>query len=169
MAAILDFTVSAVTPADMRVEIDLSGVNYTFDRADGADQGDYVDPQGRFTVGCILVTHPQLPGFRVYFRSDGDGCRDEVVFEYGDPWVTATPADLGAYTATITKNRTIIATVSVPAHYWMARWRWFSAQRPVTQTIAQLNAANLLPVFDASRLGVATRSAREASYFPAQK
>lgn len=166
MAAILDFTVMAVMPADMKVEIDLSGVNYTFDRANGTDQGDYVDPQGRFTVGCILVTNPQLPGFRVYFRSDSDGCRDEVVFEYGDPWVTTTPTDLGAYTASITKNGTIVATVSVPAHYWMARWRWFSAPRPVTQTIAQLNAANLLPVFDASRLGIATRPAPAATYAP---
>jgi len=117
MAAILGFNVMAVMPADMKVEIDLSGVNYIFDRANGTDQGDYVDPQGRFTVGCIMVTNPQLPGFRVYFRSDGDGCRDEVVFEYGDPWATAAPADLGAYTATVVKNGTTIAAVSVSAHY----------------------------------------------------
>lgn len=166
MAAILDFHVLAVMPADMTVVINPCGVDYTFDRANGTDQGCYVDPEGRFTVGCILVTHPQLPGFRVYFRSDDNGCRDEVVFEYGDPWVTATPADLGAYTATITKNGTTIATVSVPAHYWMARWRWFSAPRPVTKTIAQLNAAKLLPVFDASQLGVATRPAAAATYSP---
>src|SRR5579863_2437103 len=144
-------------PADMTVIINPAGVNYTFDRANGTDQGNYVDPQSRFTVGCILVTNPQIPGFRVYFRSDADGSRNEVVFEYGDPWATGTQTDLGAYTATITEDGTTVATVSVSAHYWMARWRWFSTPRPVTQTIAQLNTAKLLPVFDASQLGVATR------------
>ena len=73
MAAILDFHVLAVMPADMTVVINPCGVDYTFDRANGTDQGCYVDPEGRFTVGCILVTHPQLPGFRVYFRSDDNG------------------------------------------------------------------------------------------------
>ena len=175
MAAILDFAVVAVMPADMAAEISLAGVNYIFDRANGTDQGNYVDPLGRFTVGCILVTNPQLPGFRVYFRSDSDGCRDEVVFEYNDPWITTTPADLPAYTAVITKAGDTCATVNVPAHYWGSRWRMASQDggpwtpglpRKVTRTIAELNAAKLLPVFDASRLGVATRPAPAATYSP---
>jgi hypothetical protein len=166
MAAIVCFSAIAITPSDMTVVINPAGVDYAFDRANGTDQGDYVDPQGRFTVGCILATNPQLPGFRVYFRSDADGCRDEVVFEYGDPWATGAPADLGAYTATITKSGTTVATIAVPAHYWMARWRWFSAPRAVSQSIAQLNAAKLLPVFDASQLGVATRPFTAKTYSP---
>src|SRR5690349_7386275 len=127
MAAIVGFSVIAVMPPDMTVVINLAGVAYKFDRASGTDQGNYVDPEGRFIVGCILATDPQLPAFRVYFRSDADGCRDEVVFEYGDLWTTGAPADLGAYTVTITKSGTTVATIAVPAHYWMARWRWFSA------------------------------------------
>src|ERR1700743_2318956 len=112
MATILCFNVQAIMPPDMTAIISLSGVNYTFDRANGTDQGCYADPAGRFTVGCLLVTNPQLPSFRVYFRSDADCSRDEVVFEYGDPWATTTPVDLGAYTATITKNCTTVATVA---------------------------------------------------------
>src|ERR1700722_3524195 len=166
MAAVLGFNVAGIMPADMTVVINPAGVNYTFDRAKGTDQGCYVDPLGRFTVGCILATNPQLPAFRVYFRSDADGSRDEVVFEDGCRWATGPPADLGAYTATITKNGTTIAAVAVPAHYWMARWRWFSAPRPITQSIAQLNAAQLLPVFDASKLGVTTKTLAAYPYTP---
>jgi hypothetical protein len=167
MLIINGFTVVGISDAGMVVTIQLAtGAPIIFDRAHGTDQGSYVDPQGRFTVGCILTTNPLLPGFRVYFRSDADGSRDEVVFEYGDPWATGTPADLGAYTVTITKNGATLASVSVPAHYWMARWRWQSAPRPVTATIAQLVAAKLLPQFDASQLGVATKTQPAYTYSP---
>ena len=166
MAAIVCFNAIALMPPDMTAVINVAGVDYTFDRASGADQGNYIDPQGRFTVGSILATNARLPGFRVYFRSDADGCRDELVFEYGDVWATGAPADLGAYTATIAKNGTTVATIAVSAHYWMARWRWCSAPRPVTQTITQLSAAKLLPVFDASQLGVATRPCGAAAFSP---
>lgn len=80
-----------------------TGQTYIFNVANGTDQGVYVDPRGHFRQDSILVTNPQLPNFRVYFRPDLDGGREEVVFEAGDPLVT-TPVDLGAYTATIIAN-----------------------------------------------------------------
>ena len=54
---------------DMTAIINPGGVNYTFDRANGTDQGSYVEPNGRFTVGCIRTprTHalrsvpPEIP------------------------------------------------------------------------------------------------------------
>ncbi len=97
MAAVLGFN-TGIMPADMTVVINPAGVNYTLIGRCCTDQGCYVDPLGRFTVGCILATNPQLPAFRVYFRSDADGSRDEVVFEYGDPWATGTPAQISAPT-----------------------------------------------------------------------
>ena len=142
-----------------------SGGTYTFDIANGTDQGVYVDPRGNFRQDSILVTNRALPNFRVYFRPDLDSSRDEVVFEAGDPLI-ATPADLGAYTVTIVKNGSVLATVSVPAHYWFSRWRWQSAPRPVTATIAQLVDAKFLPAYDCSQLGVATRPYSASAYTP---
>lgn len=133
--------------------------------SNGTDQGVYVDPRGHFRQDSFLVTNRDLPNFRVYFRPDLDSNREEVVFEAGDPLVTM-PVDLGAYTATIAKDGTVLATVAVPAHYWFSRWRWQSAPRPVTTTIAQLVDAHLLPAYDCTQLGVASRSYPAYEYTP---
>src|SRR5215471_10650191 len=122
MAAIVDFTVAAVMPVDITAVINRAGVDYIFDRANGTDLGCYVDPQGRFEVGCVLVTNTQLPGFRVYFRSDADGCRDEVVFEYGNIWDSTPLPNLPAYRVTVTRGSNV-GTFSIPQHVLHARWR----------------------------------------------
>jgi hypothetical protein len=146
-----DPVVSAPSTGMQAVIQPATGAAVTFDRAQGIDQGSYVDPQGQFTQGCILVTNAALPGFRVYFRSDTNGLRDEVVFERADVWATA-PTNMGAYTATIVKNGVTIGTLSVPHHDWGTVTRWQSAPRPVRTTIAALVAAKLLPAFDSTKL-----------------
>ena len=55
---------------------------------------------------------------------------------------------LGAYTAVDHAGRRDLATVDVPKHYYYSRWRWQSAPRPVTATVADLLAAKLVPHLD---------------------
>lgn len=92
----------------------------------------------------------------MFFRSDADGLRDEVVFELGDlrttpaAGVSGGPFNMPAYSVSIVKAGVTLATISVPKHYWRSRWRWQSAPRPVTTTPAALIAANLLPKYRAS-------------------
>jgi hypothetical protein len=81
--------------------------------------------------------------WRVYFRPEGDGSREEVVVEYGK--LFGPTANIGAYIATITQGSKTLATVKVPAHYFMSRWRWQSAPRPIVGNISQLKASGLLP------------------------
>lgn len=163
-------TLSASASASVTVPPLPSGLvatigSVTFDPTHGTNLGNYTDPQGRFVQGCVLCTDPAMPGFRVYFRSDTNGARDEVVFEYGDPLAT-TVADMAGYTATISKAGVTLATISVPQHFWFGRWRWQSAPRPVTTTPAALIAAGLLPHYDGSTLGTFSKTSPAFTYTP---
>ena len=153
-------------PALLSALITYNGNLYCFDQCSGSNLGNYTDPQGRFVQGCVRSTNVGLPGMTVFFRSDTDGSRDEVVFEYGNPFVTVTPINMTAYTVKITKGGATLATVSVPQHFWFARWRWQSAPRPVTTTPAALITAGLLPHYDASTLGVFAKTSPAYTYTP---
>jgi hypothetical protein len=133
----------------LRAVVTIGGTSYTFDEDFGAvDMGDYVDPDGRFIMSCKRATHPDLLNFRVDFRRiDGWQC---VIFEHGDP-LSTTPANLGAYTATITDDAGTLHTVELPAHWWNARWRWQSGPWPLPMAnVDDLVARNLLPKLDAA-------------------
>ena len=109
----------------------------------GEDIGTFV---GEFVrQRCFLATDPAFPDWRVMFRPDVDGTRDEVVVEYGRA-VGGTPANrMTPYTATIRKGDTVVYAATVPTHWWDARWRWQSAPRPVVRTPAVLTARGWIP------------------------
>ena len=88
----------------------------------------------------------------VFFRPDRTSSRLEVVFELGRMWASATPANLGAYTAQIYQGSTLLATIAVPAHYWYSRWRWQSSPRPVVGSVSQMLQQGLLPPYDQSSI-----------------
>ena len=162
-AATCSATVAAPT---LTAVITYNGNNYQFNQTSGTNLGNYTDPQGRFVQCCISATNTALPGMTVFFRSDANGLRDEVVFEYGNLWVTTQPTNMAAYTATIAKGGITLATFSVPQHFWFSRWRWQSASRPVTTTPAALIASGLLPHYDASVLGKYTPTCAAQAYTP---
>jgi hypothetical protein len=114
----------------------------TFNLSAAVDAGDYV---GQFVhQKCFVVRNRE---WTVFFRPDADGTRDEVVVERGKMWLEPgeTPSHiLHAYQATILKNGKVLAHVTVPRHWWMARWRWQSAPRPVRRSLADLVAMRVI-------------------------
>jgi len=132
----------------LTVELDYKGKTYVFDEAMGIDLGDYVEPGGHFTQRSLLTIHPELPSFRVIFRPDASGARDEVIFELGDTTAGTVAANMTAYTVKICQRDAVLATIDVPEHYWYSRWRWQSSPRPVIYNIEELQDAGMLPYFD---------------------
>lgn len=104
----------------------------------GKDLGDYV---GEFVrQKCYLAVDPAFPDWRVYFRPDADGKRDEVVVEYGRALGGTAKNWLMPYSAVIKKSGATLHTYVVPKHWWYARWKWESAARPIVRTPATLIA-----------------------------
>ena len=141
--------------SDLGVTLDFGGGNVAvFSGSNAVDQGDFI---GEFVrQKCYLAKNPAFPDWRVYFRVDADatgkriigmGFRDEVIVEYGRS-TGGTPAHIQvAYTATVTKQGSALATYAVPKHWWYARWRYQSSPRPVVRTPAMLKARGWLPNF----------------------
>src|SRR5213593_1246608 len=113
--------------ANLGVEIALPDGRHAFAARSGGDLGDYSGPG--FVQRNVAVRDPKIP-FTVFFRPDRDGGRVEVVFEWGDPF-NSNPRHLPGYVARIVEDGKTLATVKVPVHYWMSRWRWQSAPRPI--------------------------------------
>lgn len=133
----------------------IGSATHVFTQDGGTDLGTYEDPQGRFAQHCIAARSDTLPDVLVMFRPDADGKREEVVVEFGrclnnadQQYNYSSTAVIGAYTATIKQDDTVLATVQVPTHYFYSRWRWQSAPRPVTVKAADLIAAKLVPNLD---------------------
>ncbi len=114
-----------------------------FQSTAGKDLGDYVGPG--FIQRNIEVHARDIP-FTVFFRPDKDGKRVEVVFEWGDV-LKGKPRHLSAYTAQILSGTKVLATVEVPQHYWLSRWRWQSSPRPIVKTVDELKEAKLVPPY----------------------
>ena len=129
-------------PATIFLSVDLelpTGV-LSFSEEVAIDLGDYIS---EFVHQRCRVQR-QGP-WVVFFRPDADGTRHEVVVEFGGwdfqtspPTPLVTPAHFPAYIAEIRQGAEVLATVAVPAHWWMTRWRWQSAPRPVIRTMADL-------------------------------
>ena len=137
----------------LTIELALPDGPLTFAEADAVDLGDYV---GEFVQQrCLLVRNG---AWAVFFRPDADQSHLEVVVEYGGwdfsvspPTPLVTPAHVSAYTAIIRMGEESLATIDVPAHYWLTRWRWQSAPRPVVRTAADLVAMKAtLPLDEAA-------------------
>jgi hypothetical protein len=118
------------------------GTSRTFSQAAAKDAGDYV---GRFVrQKCFIAREDE---WTVFFRPDADRSRDEVVVERGLIYLAPGQQPthiLEPYTATIFKDGRQIAEVTVPRHWWLARWRWQSAPRPVRHSSSDLIARKAL-------------------------
>ena len=107
--------------------------------------------------------------FTCYFRPDVSGGRQEIVVEYGTDFDFSTyvsGAGLGriktrngvtpthiltSYTATISGGGLAApVAITVPNHFWEARWRWQSAQRPFVRSLADLVAMKAIPPYNLS-------------------
>lgn len=147
-------TISFIAPTSlgMSVTLDFGTEKLSFYESDSIDAGSYL---GEFVhQHCRLV---RIGAWTVFFRPDANGTRDEVVVEYGG-WPTpagATPSHiLTPFTATISRDGTVLAMVSVPKQFWMTRWRWQSAARPIVRKAADLYALRaLLPLSERALIG----------------
>ena len=150
--------------ATLVVEITRDAGSYVFDEASGTDLGDYCHPGGHFTQRCVLVTHPDLSNFSVFFRSDRDAARDEVVFEFGSIF-TGEPTNMGPYTARIWRGTEMLAEIEAPlGHYWHSRWRWQSAPRPIIYDPAVWMSEGLLPYYSEALFGSAIPLSNPRTY-----
>jgi hypothetical protein len=143
--------------ADLSVTLDFGGGKVaTFDGSGAVERGDFV---GEFVrQKCYLATDPSFPDWRVWFRVDADSSgqriqepitnwRDEVIVEYGRA-THGTPLHITSpYTAAIKKVGATKATYTVPKHWWYARWRYQSSERPVVRSPALLRARGWIPNF----------------------
>jgi hypothetical protein len=115
-----------------------NGSTRTFGQAAAQDAGDY---KGRFVhQKCFVARDGE---WTVFFRPDADRSRDEVVVERGKMWLAPGESPthiLEPYSATIIKDGKPIAEVTVPRHWWWARWRWQSAPRPIRRSLHDLVA-----------------------------
>ncbi len=114
------------------------GTSRTFSQAAAKDAGDYI---GHFVhQKCFMAREDE---WTVFFRPDADRSRDEIVVERGA--IHLAPGQnpthiLEPYNATILRDGKRIGEVSVPRHWWLSRWRWQSAPRPVRRSLHDLIA-----------------------------
>ena len=114
------------------------GTSRTFSQTGAREAGDYV---GRFVHQKCFISHDD--DWTVFFRPDADRSRDEIVVERGV--IRLAPGQrpshlLEPYTAMILKDGRRIAEVTVSRHWWLARWRWQSAPRPIRRSLHDLIA-----------------------------
>jgi hypothetical protein len=140
-------TAQSVTPT-LKAVVTVAGQTYEFNEETGQNLGDFVSTIGNFTQRCVRSEVANFP-LTVFFRPDRTSDRVEVVFELGRVF-QAVPANLGAYSVTISRGTQTLARVDVPAHYWFSRWRWQSSPRPIVADVAKLVEQNMLPAFDRS-------------------
>jgi hypothetical protein len=138
---------------DACLVITLDGADHTFRPDDGQELDSYVDPAGAFEQRSILIEHPELADFVVFYRPDANGEREEWVIECGDMWATTT-VNPGPYTATITARDGTAHSVQLTSHSWFARWRWQSEPRPVRANYDLLAHDGKLPYLGAAGVPV---------------
>jgi hypothetical protein len=135
--------------APLRAELDFGG-GQVAKFAGGTDIGDFVGEHVR--QRCLLATDPAFANWRVMFRRDADGLRDEAIVEYGRGDASTPAHRTTPYTARIYRGDTLVHEVTVPTHWWDARWRWQSAPRKRVRTVRQLVERGWLPELDARAL-----------------
>jgi hypothetical protein len=126
--------------------ITLNGVDYVYSEDQGTDLGDFVSDIGGFTQRCVRCDVAGSP-ITVFFRPDRYSNHMEVVFELGQLFNNPTPVNLGPYSVSISCGSQVLATISVPNHYWFSRWRWQISPRPVVGNVAALISQYLLPPY----------------------
>lgn len=142
-------------PASLVVELGLPTGMLKFHQAEATDLGDYTGPFVR--QRCLMQ---RQGAWTVFFRPDADGSRQEIVVEYGGHDFSVSPTKpvvtpahiLWPYTATIKRGDTTLALVTVPRQYWLTRWRWQSAPRPIMRSHDDLVAMKAILPLDAQAL-----------------
>ena len=132
---------SATAPSSAGLALVLrfrDGTARTFNQAAAKDAGDYI---GQFVHQKCFMTRDGE--WTVFFRPDADGSRHEIVVERG--LIRLAPGQspthiFEPYDATIFKDGKLVGEVTVPRHWWLARWRWQSAARPVRRSLHDLTA-----------------------------
>jgi len=115
------------------------GKAHRFVASSGLDLGDFEVPfAGIAQRNVIAKSEDGL--FSVFFRPDRNGKRVEVVVLFGHP-LSSAPSTMGPYTFEIFENGASLAKIEVPQHFWLARWRWQSAQRPRIRAPADIVSA----------------------------
>ncbi len=132
--------------ASLKAVVSIGGRSFEFREDAGQDLGDYAPPSASFVQRCVRTELPNFP-LSVFFRPDRNSSRVEVVFELGRVF-SQTPINLGAYAVVISRGSQVLARVDVPEHYWLARWRWQSAPRPVIANVKELMGYGLLPPYE---------------------
>jgi len=150
-------------PVSVRVDLLFAdGTVLAFSQAMATDLGDYV---GKFVrQHCFMH---RKGAWTVFFRPDADGRRVELVVEYGI-WPTPDgiiPSHIRqSFKARIWQGDHALAEITIPKQYWMTRWRWQSASRPIRRTLADLVAMRAhLPMSEQALVGkVASFSSKSA-------
>lgn len=150
---------SEAVATPLRVILDFGSSRSVFDESKAQDMGDYVAPNGTFVQQCRRVSDPQSP-FTVMFRPDRTSDRVEVVIEFGRLW-NGKPYQQGPYSAIIMRGSVILASIKVPVHYWLSRWRWQSLPRPILHTPSDIIRSGKVPPYGISKLPIETNSDRE--------
>lgn len=130
-----------------------TGTVITYTQTESTALGSYVDPApfSAFTQQSFVAPiKSAFAGMRIWFRPDATSSRQEVIFEYGDPTslggTQPTAVNSPGYTARIYDGTTLLYTSpAIPIHYWLTRWRWQSAIRPIRMTPAQALATGIFP------------------------
>lgn len=143
----------------------------------------FVDPglphaniTSQFTEQRTLMVHSLLPLMQVRYTQDIAGSQNfkSVSLDWGN-MTASTAVDLAAgYELTIAVNGNSVYSTTVAGHPWFTGYRVSSVgggtwapgtTRPITRTVAQLTAANLLPVFSSTNLvGSATPVPQAETY-----
>lgn len=130
-----------VDPSRLGLRVTIPGSDpIVFNGSDGVDKKNWAKPS--HIQRNVMVQN--TTGDRVFFRPDTTSGRIEIVYERGEAF-TFPAAHLDAYTAEILLDGNVIDTLSIPAHYWLSRWRWQSSWRPFVRTPDDLKAAKIFP------------------------
>ncbi len=125
---------------DLKAKITLAGVEYVYTTAGGRDLGDFHGPG--FVHSCVMMAKPaDAPALEIYDRSDKDGSRIELVFKNFKAWGPANDAakHLPPYTVKVERDGVEVAGgwSSTQAHWWTAKWRWTTSERPIVVSPSQ--------------------------------
>lgn len=134
-------------PGGVELILDFGTDQLLFSDLEGIALDDFV---GEFVhQKCRMVVSG---AWRVFFRPDSSGARDEVVVEYGDSTHGPVRHVIAPYTATVTKHGVVAAIYRIDRHWWGGRWRWQSSPRAVVRTPDTLRSRGWIPDFGPSGL-----------------
>ncbi len=137
---------AAKDPAKMQAVLHLAEGDIVLNGANAIDLGDFTVPFAGIVQRNLHAVSPDGL-WHVYFRPDRNSARMECVVLYGDPQNPNPRTYPNAYSVDFLYDGQVVGTVSVPYHFWLARWRWQSSPRPRVRRPSDLIAAKLSPPY----------------------